>query len=58
LRQLIQKQQHLTLKEIKTKKAEAEKQRKYLKGLIQKNRELGARAFTVRELEHVIKRNE
>jgi len=30
LRQLIQKQQHLTLMELKLKKAEAEKQRRYL----------------------------
>lgn len=58
LRQLIQKQQHLTLMELKLKKAEAEKQRRYLQGLIRKNKEQGSRAFTVREFEHLIKRNE
>ena len=52
------KQQHLTLVELKNKKRDAEKQRKYLQSLIQRNRELKSRAFTVREFEHLIKRNQ
>ena len=58
LKQLIIKQQHLTLVELKNKKRDAEKQRKYLQSLIQRNRELKSRAFTVREFEHLIKRNQ
>ena len=58
LKQLIIKQQHLTLVELKNKKKEAEKQRKYLQNLIHRNRELKSRAFTVREFDHLIKRNQ
>ena len=58
LSKLIQKQQHLTLKQLKQRQVEGEKRRKHLQGLIQKNRELKTRAFTVREYEHLIKKNQ
>ena len=57
LSKLIQKQQSITLKQLKEKKLEGEKQRKYLQSLIHKNRVQKTRAFTVREYEHLIKKN-
>ena len=54
LSKLIQKQQSITLKQLKEKKLEGEKQRKYLQSLIHKNRVQKTRAFTVREYEHLI----
>jgi len=57
LTRLIQKQQHLTLQQLKQKKAEGEKQRKYLQSLIKKNRTQKERAFTVREYDHLLVNN-
>ena len=37
---------------------EGEKQRKYLQSLIAKNRVQKSRAFTVREYEHLLKKNQ
>ena len=58
LTRLIQKQQHLTLQQLKQKKAEGEKQRKYLQSLIKKNRTQKERAFTVREYDHLLVNNQ
>ena len=58
LSKLIQKQQRLTLDQLKKRREEGEKQRKYIQGLISRNRELKTRAFTVREYDHLINKNQ
>ena len=42
---------------MKRRREEGDKQRKYIQGLITRNRELKTRAFTVREYDHLINKN-
>jgi len=55
---MVQQQQHQTLLELKRRKADSDQKRQYLKGLIQRNRELKHRSHTIREYAHLIKKNQ
>ena len=46
------------MKQLKERKAENEKKKKFIKDLIGKNRTLKSRAFTVREFDFLIKKNQ